>query len=246
MPDELGKRMVTFELASQMAAMFSGYIQAGLYTSMNGVGGLAGWRWLFIFDGVISIPIGLFGVFALPDFPHTTRATYLTPRDRELALLRVNKAGRKPPKKLTTKGWLKIFSSWKIYAFIMAFSTPAINGANSYFNLWLKASGKYSVQMINIIPTGGNAISIVYGFAFSWISDWTRIRWPLILLSVVPPLAGLIMLSIWNISFGAKMAAFFLLFANSASQPLTLVWATEVFQESTELRGALTAAADTL
>ncbi|KAK7203010.1 putative pantothenate transporter [Myxozyma melibiosi] len=245
MPDELAKRMVTFELASQMAAMFSGYIQAGLYSSMNGVGGLAGWRWLFIFDGVISIPIGLFGIFALPDFPHNTRAMYLTKRDREIALMRVENAGRKPPKKLGVKGWIGIFSSWKIYAFIMAFSTPAINGATGYFNLWLKSLDKYSVQMINIIPTGGNAISIVYGFVFSWVSDWTRIRWPLILLSVIPPLVGCIMLSVWDIAFGAKMAAFFLLFASSASQPLTLVWATELFQDSTEMRGALTAAADT-
>jgi ACS family pantothenate transporter-like MFS transporter len=56
--------------------MFSGYLQAGLYNSMNGTHGLAGWRWLFIMDGVISIPIALWGIFAIPDLPHTTRAFY--------------------------------------------------------------------------------------------------------------------------------------------------------------------------
>ncbi|KAK9466034.1 major facilitator superfamily domain-containing protein [Lipomyces arxii] len=246
MPSELAKRMITFELANQMAAMFSGYIQAGLYSSMNGVGGLSGWRWLFIIDGVISIPVGIFGVFALPDFPANTRAVYLNQKDRDMALLRVARAGRKPPKKLGWRGFVNIFMSWKMYSFMLAFSTPALNNATGYFNLWLKSLKKYSVEEINIIPTGGNAVSIVYGLFFSWLSDATGLRWQLILVSVLPPLVGCIMLSIWNIEFGAKMAAFFLLYAGSTSQPMTLVWGTEVLQESTEVRGMSVAFADTI
>lgn len=30
---------------------------------MDGVHGLAGWRWLFIFDGVITLPMALWGTF---------------------------------------------------------------------------------------------------------------------------------------------------------------------------------------
>lgn len=77
-PNELSKRVAIFEQSSSIAAMFSGYLQAGLYTSMNGKHGLAGWRWLFIMDGVISIPIALWGIFAIPDLPHTTKAFYWT------------------------------------------------------------------------------------------------------------------------------------------------------------------------
>jgi ACS family pantothenate transporter-like MFS transporter len=75
-PNELNKRVAIFEQCSAIASMFSGYLQAGLYNSMNGTHGLAGWRWLFIMDGVISIPIALWGIFAIPDLPHTTRAFY--------------------------------------------------------------------------------------------------------------------------------------------------------------------------
>lgn len=28
---------------------------------MNGVGGLSGWRWLFVFDGIITLPMALWG-----------------------------------------------------------------------------------------------------------------------------------------------------------------------------------------
>lgn len=42
-PSELGKRMAMYEVSSNVAGMFSGYIQAGLYEHMNGKG-LASWR----------------------------------------------------------------------------------------------------------------------------------------------------------------------------------------------------------
>lgn len=28
---------------------------------MSGVGGLSGWRWLFIFDAIITLPMALWG-----------------------------------------------------------------------------------------------------------------------------------------------------------------------------------------
>lgn len=43
-PKQLSKRMAIFEQTSAIASMFSGYLQAGLYTGMNGKLGLAGWR----------------------------------------------------------------------------------------------------------------------------------------------------------------------------------------------------------
>jgi ACS family pantothenate transporter-like MFS transporter len=42
-PSELGKRMALYEVSARVAGMFSGYIQAGLYTNMNGKG-MASWR----------------------------------------------------------------------------------------------------------------------------------------------------------------------------------------------------------
>ncbi|KAL2884358.1 hypothetical protein SGCOL_000299 [Colletotrichum sp. CLE4] len=48
---QLAKRMALFEQTAAIAGIFSGYLQAGLYTGMNGTAGLSGWRWLFIMDG---------------------------------------------------------------------------------------------------------------------------------------------------------------------------------------------------
>jgi ACS family pantothenate transporter-like MFS transporter len=70
--------MGLFENAQGFASMFSGYLQAALYKGLNHKGGLTGWRWLFIFDAIISIPIALWGYYAIPDLPSNTKARWLT------------------------------------------------------------------------------------------------------------------------------------------------------------------------
>jgi MFS family permease len=60
---EPGKRASIFFASAFVGSMFSGYLQAALYTGMDGRGGLAGWRWLFIFDGVITFPMAMLGAY---------------------------------------------------------------------------------------------------------------------------------------------------------------------------------------
>jgi sugar phosphate permease len=44
---ELGKRLAMFFIAQQIGSGFGGLIAAGVL-KLNGVHGIAGWRWLFI------------------------------------------------------------------------------------------------------------------------------------------------------------------------------------------------------
>jgi ACS family pantothenate transporter-like MFS transporter len=83
---QLGKRVALFEQAGALSSMFAGYLQAALYTCLNGSGGLSGWRWMFIFDAIIGIPIAVWGFWAIPDLPHNTRAFYFT---EEVSLLQL-------------------------------------------------------------------------------------------------------------------------------------------------------------
>lgn len=45
---ELGKRSGIFTASGLAGTMFGGFIQSGIYSSLNGRSGLSGWRWLFI------------------------------------------------------------------------------------------------------------------------------------------------------------------------------------------------------
>lgn len=57
--------------------------------TMSGHSGLKGWQWVFIIDGIITCPIAIMGYLYFPDTPEKTRAPYLSPREREIALSRV-------------------------------------------------------------------------------------------------------------------------------------------------------------
>ncbi|KAJ4299477.1 hypothetical protein N0V90_004722 [Kalmusia sp. IMI 367209] len=238
---QLAKRMALFEQTAAIAGMFSGYLQAGLYTGMNGTAGLSGWRWLFIMDGVISIPIAIYGFFALPDLPHSTRAFYLNENEREYGMQRIKKMGRKPPSKLTLKSIKEIYTSWQLWAFILPYLMVAEAGSGTnYFNLYLKAE-KYSVVKVNILPTiepytehelteilPGNAIQIVAAFTVGWLSDSTGSRVSTVIFVQVIVLAAL-------------LAAFYLSYVGGAAQPVVISYGHEITQWNANLRQLLVA-----
>lgn len=115
-PREIGKRAMIFWLSGSIGQMFSGFLQAAAYNNLSGVGGLSGWRWLFIVDAIITIPIALFGFIFLPGLPlQDKKEWWLTEEENDLAISRLNHIGRAGR---TPWSWAKVrrlFSTWHIY-----------------------------------------------------------------------------------------------------------------------------------
>ena len=57
---------------------------------MDGVRGLADWRWIFILEGTVTVLIGIASFFFVTDFPK--EATWLTDREKDFIFAK-NKAG---------------------------------------------------------------------------------------------------------------------------------------------------------
>ncbi|KAK9452715.1 major facilitator superfamily domain-containing protein, partial [Dipodascopsis uninucleata] len=245
-PDELGKRVSLFGIASSVASMFSGYIQAGVYSSMNGRYGIPGWKWLFIIDGIISIPCSVLGYYCIPDFPSTTRARWLKPADKEYAIKRMAAVGRKPPRKLTVKRFLNLFKSWRPYAFLGPYCIGSFGDSTGYFNLWLKSNPKYSVQQVNIIPTGGYAIAVVGAYLWPTFADITGVRWPWFLVSNFWYILGNIILAVWNVPDNVKMFANMIQFLGASTQNIFNSIGQEAFQDDTEARSISIALGNTM
>ncbi|KAJ4265962.1 hypothetical protein NW762_003935 [Fusarium torreyae] len=240
-PRELTKRMAIFEQTSGIASMFSGYLQAALYKGLGGRHGLAGWQWLFIFDGIISIPIAVWGFFAIPDLPHTTRAFYWKKDDREYGIRRAENNGRVAPQPLTLRALKGVFLNWRLWVFILPYLMVAQAGSGTgYFNLYLKDKG-YSVVQTNVLPTAGNAISVVAAFLAGGIVDVTQARLTASVIIQIAVMVSNILLAIWYIPDNVRLFAYFLSYVGSAAQPIIISWGHHLNAADPNLRQLLVA-----
>lgn len=170
---ELGKRSGIFTSSGLAGTMFGGFLQTAIHSSLNGTRGLSGWRWLFIIDGLITVPIAVYGFIFFPDTPSTTSAFYLNPKERALAIARVPDVPERKPWDLSFVK--RIITSWYWYGFVMlwiiAGETESFS-SNSLLSLYMKALSGYTVSQLNNYPTGVPAVGIVSTLFFATLTDF--------------------------------------------------------------------------
>lgn len=111
-PTELAKRMGFYHSCQAIGNMLSGALQAAIMGTMDGHAGLAGWRWLFVINAIITVCWGFLGVVMLPDYPNkrNPRAFWYTRNDQELAIGRLIKHKRAEPRPVTWASAKRTFS----------------------------------------------------------------------------------------------------------------------------------------
>lgn len=65
-PDEMSVRLLYFYILGNVSGIFSG-IFAFAFDTVSGAGGLSGWQWLFLFEGLVTILYAVVIWFCLPD-----------------------------------------------------------------------------------------------------------------------------------------------------------------------------------
>ncbi|KAF9871430.1 high-affinity nicotinic acid transporter [Colletotrichum karsti] len=110
--------------------MFSGTISGLLayaISFMNGIGGLAGWRWLFILEGIPAILCGIYTYFFLPNYPETV--TFLTESEREVVLADLpEEAPTMKAKTINVEQVKELFRNPTFIPFLMIWITHGIGG----------------------------------------------------------------------------------------------------------------------
>ncbi|WRT66832.1 uncharacterized protein IL334_003795 [Kwoniella shivajii] len=209
-PTELAKRTAIFHFTAPAGVAFAGYMQAAVYKTLNGHGGLAGWRWLYIICGIITLPCGVLVFFVLPDYPSTGKRWYLTDEEFELAQERMRRVKRVQSDGLINLTVLKrIFSNWHIYLLPLTYIFYGLSCAgSSYFAIYLKSTKRYSVELINILPTFISVIQAVTTLLYGFLSDYTGSRfW----FTFGPMAYGAIpcgILAVWPGNYNLKIFAF--------------------------------------
>jgi len=105
-----------FWLAGSIGQLFSGFLQAAAYTNLDGVGGYSGWRWLFIIDGIITLPLAVAGFIFFPNLPQSGNKTWWTTEEEHiLSVKRMRAIGRAGKEPWTRAKFNRILLSWHTY-----------------------------------------------------------------------------------------------------------------------------------
>ena len=237
--------LIRATLIDSAGSAFSGFMQAAIYTNLDGHAGLAGWRWLYIVCGCMTVPCGAAVFFFLPDFPHNTRSFFLSEEEKQMAIERCARNGTSAPAEYLNFKTLKVVvRSWHFWALVPIYVLYALGIQNySQFNVYLKAAG-YSVNARNNIPAYAWVTDIPFQFIWGWLSDRTGSRFAWCTIPLLFAIFPQSVLAAWPKSNGLKVFAFFVC-GTSFITPIFFTWINEICHGSMEERGLIIAAANT-
>ncbi|GAB7348214.1 hypothetical protein MBLNU459_g6213t1 [Dothideomycetes sp. NU459] len=240
-PREIGKRAMVFWLAGSMGTMFSGFLQAAAYTNLNGVGGHAGWRWLFIIDGIITLPLALMGYIFFPNLPQDgTKTWWTSEEEHRLSVSRMDAVGRVGKQPWTKAKAKSILLSWHTYLLPLLYIVWNNGYPQAGMGYWLKSFNhkpapvpgkKYTVAQINDLPLPGTAIFIVMSLSWAWLSDG--------------PLKALLKMPLYT-NITGRMIVYWFSTIGCGAGPLILSWINEICSHDSEKRSLLIAMANDL
>lgn len=123
-PNELFKRAGIQYMSFSLRGIFSRQLQIAAYKNLNGVRGLAGWRWLFILDGCISLLIAILGFALFPGLLAAKKPWQITKDEHDIARKRVKDKGIKQSRpSIFNKTILKrVFTKWHFYLAVLCYT----------------------------------------------------------------------------------------------------------------------------
>lgn len=236
---EISRRGGFFYTASGLGTLTAGLIQAAATHRLDGVNGLAGWRWMYIICAIITIPVGILGYFLLPGTVDQPNKWILTDKDITISKQRLERSGHSVHGKLKVKHFKRIVSRWRFWIVIVVdvlFWQSSMHTKTGAVLLWLKSLGKYSAARVNELGTIPPALGIFYTLFVGFGSDLLfGPAWGITIASTYNAI-GLLILTIWNVSEQSLWFAFTTTWAGNALSSVLHGWINNLLRDSPEER----------
>lgn len=152
-PSEYRARIVSmFYVAVPISGFVGSPISAALL-GMHGIGGLHGWQWLFILEGLPAVLLGLICLFALPDRPKDAR--FLSEEQRSWLSARLLEEQQQVRAVRDHRVWAVLSNPQVLLlALVYAGSSAASNGLSIWQPQIIKSYGLTNMQagLLNSVP----------------------------------------------------------------------------------------------
>lgn len=232
---ELGRRYGLFYVIGSVTSAFSGLLAFG-FIQLEGKGGLRGWRWIFVIEGIATILLGIAGYWLLVDFPDSNRKTwkFLSEKERAWVVRRVNNdRGDVEAPQFQLSNFFGAGLDWRLWAYgLIAFGSTTMSYALAFFlPIILNEGLGYDVGTSQALVAPPYAFAGIFMYTVGWLGDRYRLRGPVVIANMVVALIGLPLLG-WHPDPKIRYLGSFLVVAGANSNvPASLAY------QATNIRG---------
>ncbi|KAF1984844.1 pantothenate transporter [Aulographum hederae CBS 113979] len=223
---ETAQRVSFFYMAALVASGFGPIIAYVLSLISVGNGMFAaGWRWIFIIEGIATIVSGFVAIFFLVDFPE--KARWLTDRQRQIALTRVQigSAARDFEHPNFAKV-MRMLCNWKLGVFCLLYFIAAAGVYSLAFfaPIILRDGMGFDYTKAQLLSSPPYIFAIIASLCCAWLSDKYRIRWAILCGQALVGIIGLLIV-LYTKPPGVRYFGLFLaVFGTQGNVPATLAY----------------------
>ncbi|KAL3458376.1 phthalate transporter [Aspergillus heterothallicus] len=236
----LQQRIALFYFIGTVASAFTGILAYGV-SQMGGLGaGIAGWRWIFIMFGIITLVTAAFCSIFIVDFPEvemerkpskrrwtTMTPSFLTPREARFVVAEIE-ADRSDTyaEEFRLRLYLQHLTDLKLWTYgVLFLLTTTTNYAVVYFlPIILRDGLGFSVAAAQCLTAPPYILACIWMLALGRFSDRLRIRSPFIIFNNACCILGLGLLGFTSSTAPRLVGAFLTTAAGSANLPSVLAW----------------------
>ncbi|KAG7442439.1 MFS transporter [Guyanagaster necrorhizus] len=226
--EERGLRLSLIIASAPLGGAFGGSIAYGV-EFINGARGLEAWQWLFIIEGAPSCFLAIIVYLFFPSYPE--RASWLSSRDRDLAIVRLNQETSKSlgHARITWDGAKSTIKDWRLYLHYIVFTATSVAFSSiSLFAPTIVDGLGYRGLDAQLFIVPPFAVAFVVTVAMSWAADRYRAWSMCAMVSMI--LAGITFIihgSLPRTSFEARYTMLCLgTMFSYAGSPSLLAWLT--------------------
>ncbi|KAI9755033.1 MAG: TIM23 complex component [Chaenotheca gracillima] len=173
---EFGIRAAIFFSAAAVSGSFGGLLAAAI-GKMDGLGGFAGWSWIFILEGIATTLAGVASFWLVHDFPDN--ATFLTEQDRARVIrrLKMDKQASAGKEDFSMVYFWQSVKDWKTWTGAVVYM--GADGALYAFSLFLPSIISqlgYTATTAQLLTVPPYAAAAVLTISVGFIADRTHQR----------------------------------------------------------------------
>ncbi|KAJ7711487.1 MFS general substrate transporter [Mycena metata] len=236
---ELAFRSAILYVGLLISNAFGALIAAGILAKMEGVRGIRAWRWLFFIEGAITITVGIFTIWALPDYPNNTR--WILGDERRLAQARLaddaGEADQDNENDTPLAGLRMAITDPLILVFAIMNAAQLLGLSFINFFPTLTQTLGFSTTISLLLAAPPWVVASTVTCLSAWHADKTGERY----FHVAGPWWGVILgfiISLATMNTGARYFSMILMACGYAGFSLTIVWVSNVIPRPPSKRAA--------